>query len=86
MLKLVTEKSGRHQRVFDEMIKRYNLSIPDLSKKSGIDEWTIYRFRSGKTDLAVSDWVTLLLSVSPEALTWYLLMLFFINLGPTERA
>jgi predicted transcriptional regulator len=76
MAKVATPILKRHQELFDEMLKRFNISAIKLANDAKISEVMVCRFRSGKSDFTASKLIALLLSVSEEARMWYICELF----------
>lgn len=76
MAKVATPIPQRHQKLFDEMLKRFNISAIKLANDADISEGMICRFRSGKSDFTASKLISLLLWVSEEARMWYMYELF----------
>ncbi len=71
MQNFVTEQMEPHQRLFDEMLNRFNISARDISEAAGISEVMISRFRRGKADLGTTKFLALLAVVPDEAKEWY---------------
>lgn len=69
-------KSQRHQKLFDEMLERFNLNARSIGDAAGITEVTISRFRNGKCDLGSAKLVALLDAMPQSARNWYLSELF----------
>jgi predicted transcriptional regulator len=76
MAKVATPILERHQKLFDEMLKRFNISAIKLAKDAQISEGMVCRFRSGKSDFTASKLIALLLVVPEEARMWYISELF----------
>ncbi len=72
-------KSHRHQKLFDEMLVRFDLNARLLSDTTGIPEVTISRFRNDKYDLGSARLIALLEAVPQEARNWYLSELFAVT-------
>lgn len=79
MQKTAIDGSIEHQKVFDEMFKRFNISAKDLAQEAGVSEGTISRFRQSKSDLTAFNLIKLLLLVPQEARSWYLSQVFGIS-------
>ena len=69
-------KSQRHQKLFDEMLVRFDLNARSIGDAAGITEVTISRFRNGKCDLGSAKLVALLDVMPQSARNWYLSELF----------
>jgi transcriptional regulator with XRE-family HTH domain len=69
-------KSQRHQKLFDEMLVRFDLNARVIGERAGITEVTISRFRNGKCDLGSAKLFAFLAAVPQEARNWYLSELF----------
>ena len=69
-------KSQRHQKLFDEMLVRFNLNARSIGDAAGTTEVTISRFRNGKCDLGSAKLVALLDAMPQSARNWYLSELF----------
>lgn len=69
-------KSQRHQKLFDEMLVRFDLNARSIGDAAGTTEVTISRFRNGKCDLGSAKLVALLEAAPQEARNWYLSELF----------
>ncbi|OUL23987.1 hypothetical protein BV378_20375 [Nostoc sp. RF31YmG] len=69
-------KSQRHQKLFDEMLVRFDLNARLIGDRAGITEVTISRFRNNKCDLGSAKLFALLEAVPQEARNWYLSELF----------
>ncbi|NJO65499.1 MAG: helix-turn-helix transcriptional regulator [Richelia sp. RM2_1_2] len=71
----------KHQKIFDEMFRRFNISAKDLAQEADVSEATISRFRQSKSDLTALNLIKLILLVPPEARSWYLSQVFGISPG-----
>lgn len=69
-------KSQRHQKLFDEMLSKFDLNARSIGDAAGITEVTISRFRNGKCDLGSAKLFAFLQAVPQEARNWYLSELF----------
>jgi transcriptional regulator with XRE-family HTH domain len=76
MSELATHIPEKHQKLFDEMLKRFNISAKRLAQETEISEGMISRFRQGKSDFTTANLITLLFNVPEEARIWYLSELF----------
>jgi transcriptional regulator with XRE-family HTH domain len=72
MQQFITEKVELHQKLFDEMLTRFNISAKDLACAAGISEVMLSRFRRGKADLGTSKFLAVINLVPEEAKNWYL--------------
>ncbi|NJR15286.1 MAG: XRE family transcriptional regulator [Calothrix sp. CSU_2_0] len=72
MQEFVTEKTELHQKLFDEMLNRFNLSARDIASTSGISEVMISRFRHGRADLGTAKFLALIGAIPEEAKDWYI--------------
>ncbi|BAZ18853.1 hypothetical protein NIES4071_107380 (plasmid) [Calothrix sp. NIES-4071] len=72
MQQFITEKVELHQKLFDEMLTRFDISAKDLACVVGISEVMLSRFRRGKADIGTSKFLTMLGAVPEEAKNWYL--------------
>lgn len=81
MQSFVTEEVPIHQRLFDEMFERYNLSAKIVGSRAGVSEVLISRFRNGKADLGSGKFLAVLGSVPQEAKEWYLSQLLGVKPG-----
>lgn len=79
-------KSQRHQKLFDEMLVRFNLNARSIGDAAGITEVTISRFRNGKCDLGSAKLVALLDAMPQSARNWYLSELFGAKPGSSLRS
>ncbi len=68
MQSLVTQQIEPHQKLFDEMLNRFNLSAKVVGEAAGVSEVMISRFRRGKMDLGSAKLIALLASVPLEAI------------------
>ncbi|KYC34890.1 hypothetical protein WA1_50145 [Scytonema hofmannii PCC 7110] len=64
------------QKLFDEMLKRFNISAKDIAEVADISEVMVSRFRNGKADLGASKLFALLFAVPIDAQKWYISELF----------
>ncbi|MBW4600507.1 MAG: XRE family transcriptional regulator [Calothrix sp. FI2-JRJ7] len=71
MQQIITENVELHQKLFDEMLTRFNISAKDLARTAGISEVMLSRFRRGKADLGMSKFLAILTAVPEEAKNWY---------------
>jgi hypothetical protein len=71
MQQIITENVELHQKLFDEMLSRFNISAKDLAYTAGISEVMLSRFRRGKADLGMSKFLPILNAVPEEAKNWY---------------
>jgi transcriptional regulator with XRE-family HTH domain len=76
MVKVATPILERHQKLFDEMLKRFDLSAKELAQNAEISEGMVSRFRQGRSDLTATKLIALLLAVPEEARMWYISGLF----------
>ena len=60
-----------HQKLFDEMLTRFDISAKDLAEAANISEVMISRFRRGKADLGTTKFLAILATVPDEAKEWY---------------
>jgi transcriptional regulator with XRE-family HTH domain len=72
MQEFVTKKIDLHQKLFDEMLNRFDLSARDIATAAGISEVMISRFRRGKADLGSAKFLSVVAVVPEEARQWYL--------------
>lgn len=72
MQEFVTQKTELHQKLFDEMLNRFNLSARDIAMAANISEVMVSRFRRGKADLGSTKFLSLIAVVPEEAREWYL--------------
>ncbi|BDA71512.1 hypothetical protein CAL7716_056780 [Calothrix sp. PCC 7716] len=71
MQQIITENVELHQKLFDEMLTRFNISAKDLAHTAGISEVMLSRFRRGKADLGMSKFLPIISAVPEEAKNWY---------------
>lgn len=71
MQRNVIKQIESHQKLFDEMLTRFNISAKDLAEAANISENMISRFRRGKADLGTTKFLTILVTVPDEAKEWY---------------
>jgi predicted transcriptional regulator len=81
MQKTATELPEKHQQLFDEMLRSFNLSAKDLAQEAGISEGMISRFRQGKSDFTSANLIKILSLVPEEAKMWYVNQLFGKKVG-----
>jgi len=81
-----TETLESHQKLFDEMLNRFNLSAKAISSATGVSEVMISRFRRGKVDLGAAKLIALLATVPDEAKEWYLAQLLGVKPGISLRS
>lgn len=86
MQSLVTQQIEPHQKLFDEMLNRFNLSAKVVGEAAGVSEVMISRFRRGKMDLGSAKLIALLASVPLEARDWYLSQLLGVKPGTSLRS
>ncbi|RUS93789.1 hypothetical protein DSM106972_095480 [Dulcicalothrix desertica PCC 7102] len=72
MQQIITENMELHQKLFDEMMTRFNISGKELAMAIGISEGMLSRFRRGKADIGTSKFLSILGAVPEEAKNWYL--------------
>ncbi|NJN11542.1 MAG: helix-turn-helix transcriptional regulator [Richelia sp. RM1_1_1] len=75
----------KHQKIFDEMFRRFNISAKDLAQEADVSEATISRFRQSKSDLTALNLIKLISLVPQEARIWYLSQVFGISPGTNWR-
>lgn len=67
----VIKQIESHQKLFDEMLTRFDISAKDLAEAANISEVMISRFRRGKADLGTTKFLAILATVPDEAKEWY---------------
>lgn len=72
MQEIVTKDMETHQKLFDEMLERFDISAKEISKLIGVSEVTLSRFRRGKGDLLTTKFLALLLVLPEDAREWYI--------------
>jgi transcriptional regulator with XRE-family HTH domain len=72
MQQIITENVELHQKLFDEMMTRFNISGRELAAAAGISETMLSRFRRGKADLGTSKFLAVVGAIPEEAKNWYL--------------
>ncbi|NJL65492.1 MAG: helix-turn-helix transcriptional regulator [Methylacidiphilales bacterium] len=70
-----------HQKLFGEMLLRFNLSAKDIGEAVGVSEVMISRFRNGKSDIGSAKLIDMLNIVPTEAKEWYLSQVFGASPG-----
>ncbi|PAX59447.1 transcriptional regulator [Brunnivagina elsteri CCALA 953] len=86
MQKTATGLRKKHQQLFDEMFKEFNLSSKEIAEKANISEGMFSRFRQGKSDFSAANLIEILLLVPSEAQIWYISQLFGKNPGNNWRS
>jgi transcriptional regulator with XRE-family HTH domain len=71
MQEFVTQKNRAHQKLFDEMMKHFNISAKQLAEAAGISEVMLSNFRRGKADLGMSKFLDVFAVVPDDAKEWY---------------
>jgi transcriptional regulator with XRE-family HTH domain len=71
MQEIVTQKNRAHQKLFDEMMKEFNISAKELAEAAGISEVMLSNFRRGKADLGMTKFLDVFAVVPDEAKEWY---------------
>jgi transcriptional regulator with XRE-family HTH domain len=71
MQEIVTQNMEMHQKLFDEMLERFDISAKEISQLIGVSEVTLSRFRRGKADLLTTKFLSLLLVLPEDAREWY---------------
>ncbi|MBF2018461.1 MAG: XRE family transcriptional regulator [Rivularia sp. T60_A2020_040] len=72
MQEIVTKGMETHQRLFDEMLERFDISAKEIAQLIGVSEVTLSRFRRGKGDLLTTKFLALLLVLPEDAREWYI--------------
>lgn len=97
MQEFVTQKNRPHQKLFDEMMKHFNISAKELAEAAGISEVMLSNFRRGKADLGMAKFLDVFAVVPDEAKEWYVsrvlgikpkasLRLLVLESSPQEKA
>jgi transcriptional regulator with XRE-family HTH domain len=86
MQSFVTQPIEPHQKLFDEMLNRFNLSAKAIAEAADVSEVMVSRFRRGKVDLGAAKLIALLANVPQEAREWYLSQLLGVKLGTSLRS
>jgi predicted transcriptional regulator len=81
MQSFVTQSVEPHQKLFDEMFNRFDLSAKAIAEAADVSEVMVSRFRRGKVDLGAAKLVAILANVPQEAREWYLSQLLGVKLG-----
>jgi transcriptional regulator with XRE-family HTH domain len=63
---------NKHQKLFAQMLSRFNISARDLAAASNISEVMLSRFRCGKADLGAAKFLALIAVIPEPAKNWYL--------------
>ncbi|MEM7552607.1 MAG: helix-turn-helix transcriptional regulator [Cyanobacteria bacterium P01_A01_bin.84] len=71
----------RYRELFAQMLKRFNISAKELAQEAGISEGMMSRFRQGKSDISLKNFIKILLIVPENARIWYLSQIFGQNPG-----
>lgn len=94
----VTQQMELHQKLFDEMLSRFDIPARKIAEAAGISEVMISRFRRGKADLGTTKFLAMLAAIPNEAARdWYLSQLlgtkpkvnlrsFVLEASPQEKA
>ncbi|MEL7243777.1 MAG: antitoxin Xre-like helix-turn-helix domain-containing protein [Cyanobacteria bacterium J06573_2] len=61
-----------HQKLFDEMLERFDISAKEIAELTGVSEVTLSRFRRGKGDLLTTKFLNVLLVLPENAREWYI--------------
>jgi transcriptional regulator with XRE-family HTH domain len=85
MQSFVTQPIEPHQKLFDEMLNRFNLSAKAIAEAADVSEVMVSRFRRGKVDLGAAKLIALLANIPQEAREWYLSQLLGVKLGTSLR-
>ncbi|NJM19108.1 MAG: XRE family transcriptional regulator [Richelia sp. RM2_1_2] len=72
MQEIVTKGMETHQRLFDEMLERFDISAKEIAQLIGVSEVTLSRFRRGRGDLLTTKFLALLLVLPEDAREWYI--------------
>ena len=72
MQEIVTKGMETHQKLFDEMLERFDISAKEIAELTGVSEVTLSRFRRGKGDLLTTKFLALLLVLPEDAREWYI--------------
>lgn len=75
----------QYQELFAQMLKRFNISAKELAQEAGISEGMMSRFRQGKSDISLKNFIKILLIVPENARIWYLSQIFGQNPGNNWR-
>lgn len=68
----VTEQMELHQKLFDQMLNRFDIPAKQIAETAGISEVMISRFRRGKADLGTTKFLAMLAAIpDEEAKDWY---------------
>ncbi|MEO0840686.1 MAG: XRE family transcriptional regulator [Cyanobacteria bacterium J06633_8] len=72
MQEIVTKGMETHQKLFDEMLERFDISAKEIAELTGVSEVTLSRFRRGKGDLLTTKFLNVLLVLPENAREWYI--------------
>lgn len=75
----------QYQELFAQMLERFNISAKELAQKAGISEGMLSRFRQGKSDIGLKNFITILLIVPENARKWYISQIFGQEIGTNWR-
>lgn len=75
----------QYQELFAQMLQRFNISAKELAQEAGISEGMMSRFRQGKSDISLKNFIKILLIVPENARIWYLSQIFGQNPGNNWR-
>ena len=68
----VTEQMELHQKLFDQMLNRFDIPAKQIAEAANISEVMISRFRRGKADLGTTKFLAMLAAIpDEEAKDWY---------------
>ena len=72
MQEIVTKGMETHQKLFDEMLERFDISAKEIAELTGVSEVTLSRFRRGKVDLLTTIFFNVLLVLPDNARELYI--------------
>lgn len=75
----------QYQELFAQMLQRFNISAKELAQEAGISEGMMSRFRQGKSDISLKNFIKIFLIVPENARIWYLAQIFGQNPGNNWR-
>ena len=75
----------QYQELFAQMLQRFNISAKEIAQEAGISEGMMSRFRQGKSDISLKNFIKILLIVPENARIWYLSQIFGQNPGNNWR-
>lgn len=75
----------QYQELFAQMLNRFKISAKELAQEAGISEGMMSRFRQGKSDISLRNFIKILLIVPEDAKMWYFSQIFGQNPGKNWR-